>query len=335
MMVPFKIIISLSPVLLFLLALIWLDSFKLTRWPLVLGLFFWGLCAAAGSFVINSELFHWLSVSNAMFTRYISPLVEETLKALIFIYLFSKHKIGFLVDAAILGFAVGAGFAMLENWYYLSLVHNNNLLLWTIRGLGTAIMHGGSTAFFAVITKALSDRRPHISFPAFFPGLLLAVAVHSFFNHFIFSPVTQTLLQLIVLPIIFILVYLRSEHLLREWLEIGLDVDVWLLEQIQAGRFADTKYGRYLMTLKDQFPESVVVDMFCYLRLHLELAVRAKGVLLMREAGFPVERDQEIKEKLTEMHSLRRQIGKTGQMALAPLLQSTAQELWQVYRIST
>ncbi len=334
MIVLSKIIISLLPVLFFLLALIWLDSFKLTRWSLVIALFLWGIGAAACSYLLNSYLFQWFSLYNTSFTRYVSPIVEESLKALIFVHLFFKRKIGFLVDAAITGFAVGAGFALLENWYYLSVLQNNNLLLWAIRGLGTAVMHGGSTAFFAVITKALLDRRRNIYLRAFLPGLFLSIIMHSFFNHFVFSPVTQTLLQLIVLPVVFVLVYLRSEHLLREWLEIGLDVDVWLLEQIQAGQFANTKYGQYLMNLKSKFPEAVVVDMFCYLRLHLELAVRAKGLLLMREAGFAIKHKQEIKEKLEEMNYLKKRIGKTGRMALAPLLQSTAQELWQVYRVS-
>ena len=334
MIVLSKIVVSLLPVLFFLLALVWLDSFKLTRWSLVITLFLYGIGAAACSYLLNSHLFQWFSLSNVSFTRYVSPIVEESLKALIFVYLFFKRKIGFLVDAAITGFAVGAGFALLENWYYLSVLQNNNLLLWAIRGLGTAVMHGGSTAFFAVITKALLDRRRNIYLFAFLPGLFLAIIVHSFFNHFVFSPVTQTLLQLIVLPIVFVLVYMRSEHLLREWLEIGLDVDVWLLEQIQAGQFANTKYGQYLMNLKSKFPEAVVVDMFCYLRLHLELAVRAKGLLLMRDAGFAIKHGQEIKEKLTEMKYLKKRIGKTGRMALAPLLQSTTQELWQVYQVS-
>ncbi len=111
-------------------------------------------------------------------------------------------------------------------------------------------------------------------------------------------------------------------------------MNVWLLEQIQSGKFANTKYGRYLMTLKEKFPPAVVVDLFCYLRLHLELAVRAKGVLLMREAGFAIVHEQGIKEKLTEMKYLKKRIGKTGRMALAPLLQSTTQELWQVYQVS-
>ena len=46
---------------------------------------------------------------------------RSSLKALIVVVLIRTHRIGFLVDAAILGFAVGTGFALVENLYYLRL----------------------------------------------------------------------------------------------------------------------------------------------------------------------------------------------------------------------
>ena len=43
-------------------------------------------------------------------------------------------------DAAIIGFAVVSGFALLENVYYLLNVTESNLFFWIIRGFGTAII---------------------------------------------------------------------------------------------------------------------------------------------------------------------------------------------------
>ena len=40
--------------------------------------------------------------------------------------------------------------------------------------------------------------------------LLLAFLLHSGFNHFLFAPVLQTLLVLLVLPVIFIFVFIES-----------------------------------------------------------------------------------------------------------------------------
>ncbi len=53
-----------------------------------------------------------------------------------------------MVDAAISGFAVGAGFAVIENLTYIPALSAAGLLTAAVRGLGTAMMHGGTTAIF-------------------------------------------------------------------------------------------------------------------------------------------------------------------------------------------
>ena len=57
---------------------------------------------------------------------------------------------------------------------------------------------------------------------------------------------------------------------------------------------------------------------FAIVRLHTELALRAKGVLMMRENGFEVPPDDETRSKFTEMRYLRTSIGKTGLLAIHP-----------------
>jgi len=213
---------------------------------------------------------------------------------------------------AIFGFAVGAGFAFVENLYYLQALESQNILLWIIRGFGTAVMHGGTTAIFVIIIKTWIDKTASHKFYYYLCGLFLAIVLHSFFNHFILPAAAITFMQLIILPSIFILIYKKSEYILREWLEIGLDVDAWMLEQIKSGQFSRTKQGIYLNTLKDKFPGAVIADMICYLCLHLELAIRAKGLLLMKEAGFSIENGSEINEKITEIDYLEQSIGKTS-----------------------
>jgi RsiW-degrading membrane proteinase PrsW (M82 family) len=44
------------------------------------------------------------------------------------------HRIGFLVDAAIFGFTVGSGFAVIENLYYLEQVPDAGRGTWIVRG---------------------------------------------------------------------------------------------------------------------------------------------------------------------------------------------------------
>jgi len=87
----------------------------------------------------------------------------------------------------------------------------------------------------------------------------------------------------------------------------------------------------YLQSLKERFRGEVVVDMLCLLRLHLELSLRAKGLLMMREAGFAVALDATDKAKLEELTFLERSIGATGKLAMAPFLRTSSRDLWQLY----
>ena len=71
--------------------------------------------------------------------------------------------------------------------------------------------------------------------------------------------------------------------------------------------------------------------MLCYLRLHVELALRAKGMLLMRESGIEAPPlDEETRTKLAELEYLERSLGRTGQLALRPLVLATGKDLWQL-----
>jgi RsiW-degrading membrane proteinase PrsW (M82 family) len=329
-MIIIKIATCILPVFAFLAVLIALDSFKLTRPRTIVLVLLYGSGAALFSFFANNYLFAVLNIDTLHYNRYVSPVIEETAKALLLFHLLKAKKIGFLVDGAIFGFAVGTGFAFIENLFYLQMLESQNVLLWIIRGFGTAVMHGGSTAILVVLVKTRLDRTAADKFYYYLYGLIIAILIHSFFNHFILPAVVITLMQLFILPSIFILIYYKSEYILREWLAFGLDVDVWLLEQINGGQFSTTKPGNYLSTLKDKFPGTAIADMLCYLRLHLELAIRAKGVLLMKEAGFAPSNDPEIREKITEMRYLEQAIGTTGKLAIKPLIQPSTQDFWQL-----
>jgi hypothetical protein len=162
---------------------------------------------------------------------------------------------------------------------------------------------------------------------------MTAIFIHSIFNHFLLPPVVTTIAQLITLPLVMTAIFSYSEKNLRNWLELGMDSDVKLLEYILTGNITETKIGRYLQSLKRKFPGEVVADMLSFLRIHLELAIRAKGVLLLRNAGFRADLDPEIKEKFIELKFLEKNIGTTRKLALSPILHTSTRDLWQLYLV--
>ena len=321
--------LALLPVAAFLVVLVVLDSYKLVRLRAVLGVVLAGMLAAGVAYAVNGALLPYFKF--ATYTRYVAPFAEEALKALVIVALIRAHRIGFLVDAAICGFAVGAGFAMVENLHYLTLQPGSAIGTWVVRGFGTALMHGGTAASFAVLALALVERAGRWSARALVPGYALAVLLHSAFNHLLFSPLHATLGIVFLLPLVLWAVFVRSEAALAEWLGRGFDEDAELLELINSGRLPDSPIGRYLQTLKARFHGPVVADMLCYLRLHTELALRAKGVLLARENGFDVPLDETTREKFAELRFLEKSVGRTGLLALHPVLRAGRRDLWQLY----
>lgn len=325
--------VGLLPVIMFLLLLIYLDTYRMVRLRLVLGMLVAGGVVAAVCYILNGELMDLLGMNLTHYSRWVAPVVEETLKASVVLWLFGTHRVGFLVDSIILGFAVGAGFAVIENFYYLYLDHNTTLALWIVRGFGTAIMHGGVVAIFAVITQTLAERSVDVRPVHCVPGLLAAIAVHSIFNHFYISPVLSTVGVLLALPPLLYLLFRISEHRTHNWLEVDFDKDAELMRMIDSGDFDLTPAGIFLGSLRDNLDGTLVADMFCYLREYTELALRAKGLLLARENGLDVELDRETHEKFQELRYLERSIGVAGRLTMRPFLQMTSKDLWQLYML--
>lgn len=325
-----RIPIGLLPVLSFLAALLYLDSYKLTALRTVLWLIAVGGLIAGLSYFANLLILDALAMPFTSYSRYVAPVLEESLKGLAVFFLIRTNRIGFLVDAAIAGFAIGAGFALIENLYYLQHRPDFQLAVWIVRGFGTAIMHGGASAIFAVMAQALTERGLLIRLRSFLPGLAVAALLHSLFNHFFFSPVLSTVIVLLVLPPLMYLVFKRSAEAVAAWLKTGFDADVNLLELIDSGNLGQSRVGQYLNDIKHRFHGPVIADLLCYLRLHTELALRAKGMLMMREFDFQVENDSEIRDKFRELRFLEGSIGKTGRMALQPFVHISRKDLWQL-----
>ena len=325
--------LGLAPVALFLVALVLLDSYKLVRLRIVIAVVACGMAVAAAAYFANGFLLERLGIGFDPYTRYVAPIVEEALKALIVVALIRMHRIGFLVDAAILGFATGAGFALVENLFYLRIAPDAPLGAWLVRGFGTAIMHGGTAAIFAVMAVAMLERARRFGLAVAGPGFAIAVVLHSGFNHFFFSPIASTAGIAIVLPLALGFIFARSEKAVGSWLGKGFDADAEMLALIESGRFPDSPIGRYLGELRAKFHGPIVADLLCYLRLYTELALRAKGILMMRENGFEVPVDEATREKFAEMRYLERSIGATGILALQPMLHMSHKELWQLYML--
>lgn len=327
-------VVGLLPVLFFLLALHYMDSYKLHTPRVIIRTIVFGGITALASYGFSFPLLQLLDIQLVTYSRYVAPFVEEALKGFVIVWLIVTNRCAFLVGAAIFGFAVGTGFALVENLHYLRVLSDAHIAIWILRGFGTALMHGGATAIFAIVSTAMVESSGKAGLKEFAPGFLIAVVMHSAFNHVIFaSPIIATLGILVLLPAVIHVVFQQSERAVQNWLGMGFDADTELLELINSRGLSETHVGEYLEWVRRRFDGMVVADMLCYLRVHKELAIRAKGLLLAREHGIDVPVGDRTRAKLEELKFLEKSIGKTGQLAMAPLLRLERKELWQIYML--
>ncbi|HSU20106.1 MAG TPA: PrsW family glutamic-type intramembrane protease [Acidobacteriaceae bacterium] len=335
MLVPdvVRIVLALAPVILFLAALRALDSYKLVSLRAVFAALLAGALAAGLCFAANSFVFlHFPRFEND-YAQFGAPIVEELSKAAYWIFLIATARVAFMADSAISGFAVGAGFALVENISYLQMLEGKGAGVWILRGFGTAIMHGGVAALGATVSSYLLDSRRWRGVRLFAPGLLAAIVLHSLFNQGVETSVAATIATVIGLPLILAMVFYFSEQSLRQWLGGKLDRDIEMLDMIESNEFQNSRVGAYLMSLQGTFPPELRGDMLSLLQLTTVLSARAKGDLLLREAGLEVAPDPELDSMFAELKYLERTIGPTGMLAVRPLLSQTPRDLWEMHRL--
>ncbi|HVZ69408.1 MAG TPA: PrsW family glutamic-type intramembrane protease [Rhizomicrobium sp.] len=322
--------IALIPVLALFGTLLYFDSFDLVSVREVAMTITAGIALCLASLGVNALLIEWSNLDFAHYSQFVAPFVEETLKAIALIYLFSRNRIGFVIDAAIMGFAVGTGFALVENIYLLYAFPQANLGVWIIRGFGTAIMHGGATALFGMIAQILIERNLRPIAVAYLPALLAAALLHAAFNILGSSPLIATAFLLVACPLSLVLMFTRSEHAVHDWLLSDYENHQHLLETIKSGEFQHEEGGRLFLALAGKFSQDRLSDMFAYMRIHTELVLRSERISLGRESGEEIAVTAQDVERFRELHRLERRIGKTALMTIRRHLHFSRRELWEL-----
>ena len=326
-----KAALGLGPALLFIAGLVYIDSFKLVRFSTIAGVLLMGVLVALLAYFLSGQVMDWAHLGFLAYSRYYAPLVEEGLKALVVIWLFGRNRIGFMIDAAILGLAVGAGFSIFENIYYAYLFPDANLGVWMVRGLGTAVMHAGTTAAFAISAQALRERHGVNGILAFIPGYLVAASLHSIFNQFTAWPIASTAVTVLALPLVLLFLFDKSEHEMHNWLIHDYESHEHLLDDIRTGRFTHSEAGRFITALSARFNDENSALIFSYIKLHTELVLSAENLLLVREQGEKISTGEYDRERFAQLEALERQIGHTALLTVWPHFKFSRRELFELH----
>lgn len=335
-----KAAVAIAPVLILLLAFDRLDVFNLIRFRTIAALTALGGALAAASYAANLSVMDAFPIGFTAHTRYVSPVIEEALKAAPLVYLFARNRLGFKLDAAIAGFAVGAGFSVFENLWYLREYAEANFTAWLVRGFGTAIMHGGATALFGVVAHEMLEKgmearaaRYRFNLFPFLPGFLAAILIHGGFNHFPDQPVLAAALTLFLVPTSLFLTLARSERATHEWLKEDLAFHRQALEDIRAGRFEASEAGRAIHRLTDRFAGAAAQDAFAFVEAKTELVLRAEELMLARQHDEAADVDDGDRARFARLDALRKKLGAPAIAAISPYLGFSRNDLYELARL--
>ncbi|MBQ9385917.1 MAG: PrsW family intramembrane metalloprotease [Bacteroidaceae bacterium] len=321
---------ALLPVAIYIFVVYSLDSFSLVSVRSLVTLVITGMLSAVicfGIFVLTGMLLPE-GVSD-----YLNPVIEEAVKAIPLLFMARTKKTVFFIDSVICGAAVGGGFSILENVFYLILGEELGMGTILFRGLEVALAHMGCSAIISValmfsvrllerVRSGLAVKGSDTLMAVFL--FVIAPALHVLHNSMHANPLKQFVIVFGTLALLLIWIYRYDGDMIHRWLDRGLDKQVSLLMSIKEGQLGDTKTGRFLMSVRDNFPQEVFFDVICYVQLYVELSVAAKSRFMMKEAGMdmPVaDADKELYlSQYTEYKSLEKRLGKTARMTVAPVV---------------
>lgn len=329
-------VVALLPVLAMLGLFVWLDAFKLMRVREILVLLGLGAITAALSYPVAGRLIDALPLGFSFYSRFIAPFIEEAIKGAAMVLLFRLNRIGFKLDAVISGFAVGAGFSVIENMLYLLRFPQLAVGVWLVRGLGTAVMHGTTLAVFAAIAHELAEQETRgnaddfdFRFWWFLPGYLAAVALHLLFNQLPDRPLLAMIGALAVAPLVVMGILRFGTEEAEEWLVAERTAHAEALATLDAGGFPQDLRGQRLAALCQRSGPGPAERIRAYAQAQLALIVLAEETLAAQATSADMVRgDGEAAFRRVE--EAKRALGPTLLAAVEPLLPLSRNDQWEI-----
>jgi RsiW-degrading membrane proteinase PrsW (M82 family) len=329
--------VALIPVIVLLGVFVWLDAFALMSLKEILLLLFLGALGALAAWPVSGRLLDTLPIGFSLYSRFVAPWIEEAIKAVIMIGLFRFNRIGYKLDAVISGFAIGAGFSVVENIFYLTIFPQYNTGTWLVRGFGTAIMHGTTLALLAAIAHEFAERETReaaaefdFSLLWFVPGYGVAVALHTGFNQFPDRPLIAMLASALVAPLVLIAILNFGTAEAQRWLAAEYAEHHVQLEALRAGRWPPGPAGKKIAALAKRLDPETVKRVRRYWELQAWLVAEAEETMIEEAAGDAEFDPAQIRAAIAELDGLKRALGHSTFAALQALLPFSRNDYWEV-----
>ena len=329
--------LALVPVLILLAAFVWLDAFKLMSFREILLLLVLGGVSAIAVYPISGRLIDTLPIGFSGYSRFVAPWLEEASKGVVVVALFWFNRIGYKLDAVISGFAIGAGFSVVENIIYLTIFPQYGTGTWLVRGIGTAVMHGTTVAILAAVAHELAERETreaagdyNFSLLWFVPGYLVAVAIHTAFNQFPDRPMIAMMGAALFAPVAVMAIFHFGTAEAERWLATEVTVHKAQLDALKAGAWPEGRSGERVAAFAERLPPQTGARIHRYWELQSWLVVQAEQGMIEEAVGdASVDREQ-VRAAALELSAHKRALGRSTHMALKALLPFSRNDYWEV-----
>ncbi len=310
-----------------------LDLYATGSFQMVLASFIWGGVAfGIALFLANRLLFDWGWVNRQTLSRFVAPVTEEILKALFLIVLMRRAQFTYFVDGAIYGFAVGMGFAILENTLYLTT--SSDLSVAISRVMSTNLMHATATGMVGIALGLAQFHRFTGRFLWLLAGIGSAIGIHAGFNNLVtrvngrFLLLYAALIGFLGLGFI-VLIIKRGLAEQKGWIEetLGAADRVTAGETAVVNRLADV-YD-ILTPLAAQFGPQKAQKIEDFLLLQARLGILRKTLDKIKDDKIRQGVETQINSLQQEMDTARRDVGPYCMVYLRNIFPEQNSPIWQ------
>ncbi len=317
-----------------------LDFYQTGSWRFIAMSAVWGALAYMLAGRINTAFVDRGVVSVDTLVRFLAPVVEEVLKGLILLYLIRHADFKYFLDGAIYGFAIGIGFAILENYEYVMGHPSTAIQLALSRVLSTNLIHATGSAMIGIaLGLARFDRSAFRRGLYLLTGLALAIGIHSGFNNMVDAGVALLFAFAAGIGGAAI-IYGAIQRGLREektWVrqEIGLTEGVTSGEASAVRQLSEV--DRILTPVAQRFGAAKAAQIEKLLFMQAQLALQRKMLEKMQDPKMKAAIEAQAAELDRKMNASRKSVGAWCMLYLRNIFPDNDIQLWDMLqtRVST
>ena len=333
-MQPIPILIATLIPLIVVYVIRTLDLYQMGNFTNVLISFLWGAAAVGLAFYLNNYLnYHYFGDDNTI-VRYVAPVTEELLKALVLIALVRRANFTYFVDGAIYGFAAGMGFAVAENYLYLYYNPGGSLGTAISRVISANLVHASATALVGISLGKARFSRLLGTIGYLVTGLLLGMLLHSSFNNLVDRDIPGPMLLYSAIIgfagvgiVAFIIFRGLAEQ--RQWIESGLG----MADRVTGGEAKIVNklqdVSEILQPLRKQFGDAKADQVEEFLLNQARLGIKRK-MLDVPDPRMRAAVEKEMDELRAKMEAARRKVGAYVMLYVRNIFPEETSPLWKL-----